>query len=68
MRHHVYIGWAVTLSNGNVVNFQDQREALRYFGERDATEMRMTRSTIPCGLYRRSFCGHCTDGVPVIDQ
>jgi hypothetical protein len=62
MTEHVYVGWAVTLANGNVVNFTDQREALRYFGDHDTTEMNLTQNVIQCGLERgRSFCGHCAE-------
>ncbi|WP_147409259.1 hypothetical protein [Kitasatospora xanthocidica] len=64
MIEHVYKGWAVTLANGNVVNFTDQKQALIYFGDHDTTEMKMKQQAIECGMFTRGFCGHCSQGVP----
>lgn len=58
---HVYIGWKVTLPNGNGVNFSVQSEALDYFTAH-GTEMVRTRAEMQCGLERgRAFCGHCKE-------
>lgn len=56
---HVYRSWAVTLPNGNVVNFYDQLEATAHFGEH-GTEMVVKEQEWPCMVPVRGFCGHCT--------
>lgn len=63
MTTHVYVGWAVRLANGNVVNFidQDRRDAHRYRDEY-GTDITRTEREIQCGLERgRMFCSHCTE-------
>jgi hypothetical protein len=55
---HVYRSWAVTLPNGNVVNFQDQLRAVAYWGDH-GTEMVLRETAWPCQVPFRGFCGHC---------
>lgn len=65
---HVYIGWKVTLPNGNAVHFTDRRESLAYWGEH-GREMVLTREDVQCGLERgRSFCGHCKEATYTVQR
>lgn len=68
MMEHVYTGWRVTRAGENPVNFSDQLRALDFHAAAPCySEMVMTIKTIPCPLTvpgGRSFCGHCTNGVP----
>jgi hypothetical protein len=64
---HVYVGWAVTLPNGNIVNFTNNAHAVEYWIRRGVS-LDQTVSTINCGMDSRGFCGHCQNNVTVREK
>lgn len=65
---HLYRSWVVKRADvANPVTFHDNATAVRWWADAPGeAELNEKIQRIRCGMETRGFCGHCTNGVPLV--